>query len=144
MLGCSLSSAPDLRMKLFFSVRFLRRFTAVWLLAVSSASFAAAEPISDELLAPLTSAYVRAAKPGKDLDLHRELFATVLQRVQRSYAQEVDMSELVSVALKAIEPLDPLSTEPSAVFSKAVNAALASLDPHSRYMTARERMNQRS
>ena len=96
------------------------------------------------MLAPLTSAYMRAVKPGEQADLHRDLFAAVLQRVQRSYALEVEMPALISTALKSIEPVKPQSGDPAEVFRKAINAALATLDPHSRYLDARAQMNERS
>ena len=119
----------------------LSALLAAWLCAAGSASLAT--ELTDELLSPLTSAYVRAVKPGEQAELHRELFATVLQRVHRSYAREVDMQALLAAALKAIEPLDAQS-EPAEVFRKAMNAALASLDPHSRYLDARAQSNYRS
>src|SRR5262245_51202398 len=109
-------------------MRHLSRVTcglaAVALLAVSGASFAASPAVNEELLAPLTSAYMRAVKPGEQAELHRDLYQTVLQRVQRTYAQEVDIPALVAAALKTIEPLEPQSGEPGAVFKKSINAAL--------------------
>jgi carboxyl-terminal processing protease len=125
-------------------LRSLSATAAASLFAVAGASFAASTPVTDELLAPLTSAYVRAVKPGEQAEFHRELFATVLQRVYRSHAREVDVQGVVAVALKAIEPLEPQSGEPAEVFRKAINAGLASLDPHSRYLDAREQSNERS
>ena len=124
----------------------LRAFSAVvaWLFVAAGALAAASPAVTDEILAPLTSAYVRAVKPGEDAELHRDLFPVVLQRVQRSYAREVDVEALVEAALKAIEPLEPRSGEPAEVFRKAINAALASLDPHSRYLDARAQINYRS
>jgi carboxyl-terminal processing protease len=124
--------------------RVLAALAAGCLLSAAGASFAAANAITDEALAPLTSAYVRAAKPGEQADLYAGLFPAVLQRVQRSYAREVDVNALVAEALKAIEPLEPQSTEPLDVFRKAINAALATLDPHSRYLDARAQSNYRS
>ncbi|MDB5905134.1 MAG: ctpA, partial [Betaproteobacteria bacterium] len=124
--------------------RSIRALAATWLFAAAAAALAASAPVSDELLAPLTSAYVQTVKPGEQADLHRELFGTVLQRVQRSYAQEVDMPALVAVALKAIEPLEPQSGDPAEVFKNAINAALATLDPHSRYLDASAQSNLRS
>ena len=117
---------------------------ATSLFAVGGASFAASEPLTDEVLAPLTSAYMRAVKPGEQAELHRELFQTVLQRVQRTYAREVDMPGLVAAALKTIEPLEPQSGEPVDVFKKSINAALASLDPHSRYLDPEAQAKERS
>ena len=126
------------------SIRFLPPLAALWLFAASGVALAASPPVTEELLAPLTSAYLRAVKPGEQADLHRELFGTVLQRVHRTYAQEVDIPGLVAAALKTIEPLAPQAGEPADVFSKAINAALGSLDPHSRYLDARAQSNQRS
>jgi len=113
---------------------------AAWLFAAGATLAAAPE---DPLL-PLTSAYVRAVKPGEQVDTYRELFGTVLQRVRRGYAQEVDLPLLIAAALKTIEPLKPESGEPAAVFKAAINAALAALDPHSGYLDAREQREQRS
>jgi carboxyl-terminal processing protease len=120
------------------------RLRAITSLAASWLFVAASPPVTDEMLEPLTSAYVRAVRPGEQVELHRELFGTVLQRVQRSYAQEVDMPKLVSVALKEIEPLTPQSGDAAEVFRKAINAALATLDPHSRYLDPRAQSNQRT
>src|SRR6185503_10637828 len=110
---------------------------AAWLLVAGNASFSASQPVTEELLAPFTSAYMRAVKPGDDADLHRDLFETVLQRIQRSYARDVDLPKLVAVAVKAIGPLESQSAEPADVFKKSINAALATLDPHSRYLDPR-------
>ena len=117
---------------------------AAWLLAAGGASFAAAPPVTEELLAPLTSAYMRAVKPGEQAELHRELFEAVLQRVHRNHARDVDVPELIAAALKTIEPLESQSGEPADVFRKTINAALASLDPHSRYLDPRAQSFQRS
>jgi carboxyl-terminal processing protease len=116
----------------------LRASAAAWLLAAGSVCLAAS-PIVDtgDVIEPLALAYARAVKPGEEADLHRDLFATVLNRVQHSYAREVDMKELVAAALKVIEPLEPQSGEPVEVFRKAINQALTTLDPYSRYMDAR-------
>ncbi|HYI87486.1 MAG TPA: S41 family peptidase [Burkholderiales bacterium] len=127
--------------------RFLRALpslAAASLFAAGAALAASPLPVTDELLAPLESAYERAVKPGEQVEPHRELFGTVLRRVQRSYAHEVDVPGLVAAALKTLEPLEPQSGEPAEVFRKAINAALASLDPHSRYLDARAQSNQRS
>ena len=122
----------------------IRSFAAVWLLAACGASFAAAPVVTDALLAPLESAYLRAVKPGEEAALHRELFGTVLERVHRSHAREVDLSRLTTAALKTLEPLAPESGEPAEVFAKAINAALATLDPHSRYLDPHAARNHRS
>jgi carboxyl-terminal processing protease len=122
----------------------LRALAAAWLLAAGGASFGAAPPVTEELLAPLTTAYMRAVRPGEEAELHRGLFETVLQRVQRDYAREVDMPGLIAVALKTIEPLEPQSGEPAEVFGKSINAALATLDPYSRYLNPGAQSIQRS
>src|SRR5688572_9364595 len=113
------------------------------LIAVPGA-LAAASPVTDDMLAPLTSAYVRAVTPGEQADLHRELWATVVRRVERSHATPVDVQALIGIALKTLEPLAPQSGDPAEVFKKAMNAALGSLDPHSRYVDARTYTVQRS
>lgn len=125
-------------------LRVLRASTTACLLTAASASFAASEPLPEDVLAPLTSAYMHAVKPGEQAELHRELIETVLQRVQRSYARDVDMGTLVKTALDVVNAIEPQSGEPAEVFRKAINAALASLDPHSRYLDARAQSNQRS
>jgi carboxyl-terminal processing protease len=117
-------------------LRFLRATAVAWL-AASGAACAATPAVTGEMLAPLSSAYLRAVTPGEEAELHRELFGTVLLRVQRSYAYEVDMPQLIAAAVKTIQPLAPGSGEPGPVFTKAINAALASLDPYSRYFDAR-------
>ena len=127
--------------------RFFRIFAApaaAWLLLAGGASGAASLPVTEELLAPLTSAYMRAVKPGEQAELHRDLFETVLQQVQRGYARDVDMQSLVAAALKMVEPLAPQSGDPADVFKRTVNAALATLDPHSRYLDPRAQSNERS
>jgi carboxyl-terminal processing protease len=125
-------------------LRSLRAPTAACLLAAAGVPFASAEVVSAEMLAPLTSAYMQAVKPGDEADLHRELFGTVLRRVHRSYARDVDVTELIKPALEIIKPLASHSGEPAEIFRKAINASLASLDPHSRYLDARAHGNQRS
>ena len=125
-------------------LRMLGAPAAAWLLLAASASFAASPPVTEELLAPLTSAYMRAVKPGEQAELHRELFKTVLQRVHRSYARDVDLPELLAAALNTIGPMEPQSGEPAEVFLKTINAALASLDPHSRYLDPRAQSSYRS
>ena len=56
----------------------LLTLAAAWLLAASGASLAAtpAAAVPDDLLAPLAAAYVRAVKPGEQVDAYRELFGT--------------------------------------------------------------------
>jgi carboxyl-terminal processing protease len=122
----------------------LRAFAVVLLLAASSGSFAAAPIVTEALLAPLESAYLRAVIPSEEAETHRELFATVLERVHRSHAQEVDLAALTNAALKTLEPLPPQSGEPVEVFAKAINAALMTLDPYSRYLDAHAARDHRS
>lgn len=81
----------------------------------------------------LQSAYARSVAPGEQADLHRELLATVLQRVKRTHAAEVDLAALAAAAMKAIEP-SPSGGDPAEVFKKAINEALRTLDRHSRYL----------
>ncbi len=68
-----------------------------------------------------------ATKPSKNAETYEQLvlFADVLSRVQHSYVEEVESPELVSEAL---------------------NGALQSLDPHSRYVppTAFEKQQERA
>lgn len=117
---------------------------AAWLLAACSSSLAAQPAVTEALLAPLETAYLRAVAPGEEAALHRELFATVLERVHRNYAREVDVPRLVDAALKALQSLEPESGEPAEVFAKAINAALATLDPYSVYLDAQAASNHRS
>ena len=81
------------------SLRVIRALTAACLLTAAAISPAGSEPVSDAVLAPVTSAFMRAVKPGEQADLHRELFETVLRRVHRSYAREVDVPQLTKPAL---------------------------------------------
>jgi carboxyl-terminal processing protease len=125
-------------------LRLLGATAGVCLFAAAGTLLAASDGVAEEALAPLTSAYMRAVKPGEEAALHRELFETVLQRVHRSYARAVDVPELVKPALEVVAALAPHSGDPAEVFRKAINATLASLDPHSRYLDARAHGNQRS
>lgn len=122
----------------------LRASVAAWLLAACGASLAAAPVVTDALLAPLESAYLRAVTPGDEAAFHRELFGPVLERVHQKYAREVDLSRLTTAALKTLESLEPESAEPAEVFAKAINAALAALDPYSRYLDSHAASNHRS
>ena len=124
-------------------LRFLRVSAAAWLLA-GHAALALGAPAADELLAPFASAYLRVVQPGEDAARHVELFENVFTRVERSFARKVDMGAFVAVAVKTLEEMEPQSGEPAAVFAKAVNAALASLDPYSRYLDPRAALLHRS
>src|SRR5262249_3803843 len=128
-----------------FSVAGLLRAAALSLLVASGTvgtAFAAPTAATDPL-SPLTAAYDRAVRPGDEVQTYRELFHSVLQRVQRTYAQEVDLAPLVEAGVKALAPLEPQSTEPAAAFKKAINASLKALDPHSNYLDAREQRDER-
>lgn len=124
--------------------RLVRTSVAAWLFAACGAAFAATPVITEALLAPLETAYLRAVTPGEEAALHRELFGTVLERVHRSYARDVDFAQLTTAAIKSLEALEPESGEPAEVFAKAVNAALATLDPYSRYLDPEAARNHRS
>jgi len=110
----------------------LRALTAAGLLLAGGPALA-----DDEALTALQSAYARAVTPGEQAASYRELLASVLHRVQRSYASEVDTPAFAAVARQALELLPPGTGEPGEVFKKAINEALRSLDPHSRYIDAR-------
>jgi carboxyl-terminal processing protease len=118
---------------------------AAWMMAFGilacGGSLAATPP---DPLESLTQAYALAVQPGEQADQYRDLFGTVLQRVQRSYPGEVEVPKLVAAAVKALETAKPGSAEPAAAFKTAINAALATMDPHSRYLDNRERRDQRS
>jgi carboxyl-terminal processing protease len=122
----------------------LRLAAATWLLAACGAALAAAPVVTDALLAPLESAYLRAVKPGDEAAFHSELFGAVLERIHRSHAQEVNLSQVTSAVLKTLESLEPESGKPAKVFANAINAALATLDPYSRYLDAEAAKNHRS
>lgn len=122
-----------------------RAFAAACLILIASAASAAAPPEedTDSIISFLQSAYARAVAPGEQADLHRELLATVLQRVKRSHAAEVDLRAFAAVARREIEPVPPGGGDPAEVFRQAINAALRSLDRHSRYLNASAHGNER-
>ena len=123
----------------------LRAFGAACLLFAGSAAMGASPSASsDDVISFLQSAYARSVAPGEQADLHRELLATVLQRVKRSYATQVDLAVLAAAVLKVLDPLPPSGGDPAEVFKKAINEALRTLDPHSRYLDALAHGNARS
>ena len=124
--------------------RTLRAPAVACLLLAGGASLHASTPAADDPIASLQAAYARSVAPGEQAEMHRELLATVLNRVQRSYATEVDLPALVAVAMKVLAPLPAGAGEPAEVFKKAVNEALRTLDPYSRYLDARAHGNERS
>jgi len=121
-----------------------RAVAAACLLLAASAAGAATPAAADDALAALQAAYTRAVAPGEQADSYRDLFATVFQRVQRSHAREVDPSGLAAAALKVLEPLPPGAGDPPVVFRNAVNAALRTLDPYSRYLDPQAQSAERS
>ena len=129
-----------------YAIPTLRIFAAACLLFSGSASLAAAPPATadDEALASLQGGYARSVVPGEQADLYHELLATVLQRVKRSHATEVDLAALAAAATKVMAALPPGMGEPAEVFKKAINEALRTLDPHSRYLDPVAQSNARS
>jgi carboxyl-terminal processing protease len=125
-------------------LRALSAPAAAFLFLIGGTSLAASTPVTDDMLEPFGAAYARAVKPGDQVDVHRELFGTVVRRIQRTYAREVDIAAFIGVATKTLEPLAPQSGDPAETFKKAINAALASLDPHSRYLDARAHLSERT
>lgn len=121
----------------------LRAFAVAALVCAAPGSFAEAASAGEDPLAALQAAYASVVTPGEQADFHRELFAAVLQRVQRSYATDVDLGALAAAARKAIDEVVPGTTEPREVFAKAINAALRGLDPYSRYLGPRARGQER-
>lgn len=125
------------------SFRLSRRLTVAAGLLLAAAP-TLADPIGDQALASLQAAYAAAVTPGDPADRYRELLATVLQRVERSYALDVDGTALVSAAQQALAPLPPAAAEPAETFRKTVHAALRTLDPYSRYLDPQAYRNERS
>ena len=121
----------------------LRVAAAACLLLAAQPSFATDAPPQDGPLAAMQSAFLRAVPAGEQAEFYRDLFATVLERVQRSYATEVDMEALAAAALKVLEPVTPGSGQPRELFTKAVNAGLRTLDAYSRYLDPQARANER-
>ncbi|MEO5671449.1 MAG: S41 family peptidase [Ramlibacter sp.] len=123
----------------------LRAIAAAWLLVAGSAALAAAPPANDdEAISQLQAAYTRAVVAGDQAQLHHDLIPTVLQRVKRSHATDVDLPLLAAAAIKVLEPLPAGAGEPAPVFKKAINEALHTLDPYSRYLDPRSQSGDRS
>jgi carboxyl-terminal processing protease len=120
-----------------YLLRTLRPLAAACLLAAAGSTFATAPTTAHDTVATLQAAYARAVPEGERAALYRDLFADVLLRVQRSYAREVDWESLSAAALKVLEPLPAGAGEPAQVFGRAINAALGTLDPYSRYLDPR-------
>ncbi len=119
---------------------------AAWLFAAASLIWVpgaahGAQPLSEDILASLQAAYLRAVHPGDQAGQHRELLTAVLQRVQRSHATEADFAAMAAAALKVLEPLPAAEGDPVDVFRTAMNAALRSFDPYARYLDAQAYRN---
>lgn len=117
---------------------------AAALACAAGASLADDGPAPGADFAALQAAYAVAVRPGEEADLFRDLFATVLQRVARSHASDVDPAALAAAALKVVQETPPASADPRELFNKAINTALGSLDPYTRYLDARAAGNERS
>jgi carboxyl-terminal processing protease len=111
-------------------------------LSASLRAAAAMAPVDDPIPA-LQSAYLNAVTPGPQADLHRELIASVLARVQRSYAREVDLATVAAAALNVLQALPAGAGDPAETFAKAIGAGLRTLDPYSRYLDARSHGSER-
>jgi carboxyl-terminal processing protease len=129
----------------FPALRATRSFVAACALLAVGAALAAVPPAlpDDASIALLQDAYTRSVAPGEQADKHRDLIATVLQRVKRSHATEVDLAAFAAAAMKVLEPLPPAAGDPAEVFRKSINEALRTLDPHSRYLDPRSHSNER-
>jgi len=115
----------------------LHTLAATLLLAgAASAGAQSAQALSDDILASLQTAYARAVTPGEQADMHRDLLASVLQRVQRSHATEADFAALAAAATKVLDALPAGGGEPAQTFHTAMNMALRSFDNYARYLDA--------
>ena len=112
----------------------LHRAACVLLLVASGSALAIAPATPEDPIGPLQAAYARAVPAGEQADLHLELLATVLARVQRTYAREVDLAALAAAAMQTLEPVPAGSGDPAEVFKKAINTALRTLDSYTRYL----------
>lgn len=121
-----------------------RACTAACLVAAAALPSLAAAAAPDEPIASLQAAYAAAVPPGAEADRYRELFDTVLRRVQRSYAKEVDMPALVAKATASLAALPVDTRDPLEVFRTAINEALGTLDNYTRYRDPQAYSNERS
>jgi len=122
----------------------LRASATAFLVLWASATLAASPATPEETLAALQSEFALSVKPGEQADLHRELLATVLRRVQRSYATDVEVAKLAAAASQELALLPAGTGEPAQVFKKVVDKVLQSLDPYSRYLDAQAHLHERS
>lgn len=104
---------------------------SVWLAGAAVPAWAEQTGAAADPIAQLIAAYERAVPPGAQADSYRDLMRRVMLRVQRSYPVEVDLAALAAAGVRAIEAPGAEPGEPAAVFKRSLNAALATLDPHS-------------
>lgn len=116
---------------------------AAALACAAAASRADPATAPTDAIADLQTAYALAVRPGAEADMYRELVATVLQRVARGHASEVDLDALAAGALKVVREAAP-AADPRELFNKAINTALGGLDPYTRYLDARAAGNERA
>lgn len=124
--------------------RTLRASAAACLLLAASATVLASAPTLEDTIASLQAAYARTVVPGEQSDLHHDLMASVLTRVQRSYATDVDLAGLQAAALKVLDALPAGQGDPVDVFTRAINAGLRTLDNYSRYLDPKALASERS
>ena len=123
-------------------LRTLRTVASACLLAAGAAL--ASTPAPEDPVASLQSAYARAAKPGEQAVMYRDLFPDVFHRLERSYAWDVDVPALATAAMKVLEPLPAESGDASELFNKAMREALRTLDPYTRYIDPSRHASERS
>ena len=84
----------------------LRAAAAALFLWGGAAAWAAAPAFdSDEdAIAAVQAAYAQAVTPGEQANLHGELLATVLQRIKRSHATQVDLPALEKLIAPDLGP----------------------------------------
>lgn len=123
----------------------LARFACAFVLLVASCA-ASAQPATsdDEAIAHLQAAFDRAVTPGATAALHGELLGSVMRRVKRSHIRDVDLQAFATTAIGVLDAVPPGTGDPAEMFRLAVNRALRTLDPYSRYMDARTHANQRT
>jgi carboxyl-terminal processing protease len=87
-------------------------------------------------LARLQGEYDKTATAGGDKSIQLDHLADAFRRVRSDYVHKVDDHKLVNAALEGIHKLDgqPNAHKPEAVAEAALDAMLASLDPHSAYL----------
>jgi len=117
----------------------LRRCPALLaLLLVFALLSRAAETVSaPDPYAPLIEAWDRAVPPGPDAETYRALLYRVMQRVRATYALEIDPAPLVEAGVKSLAA-HAKESRPAVLYKRAVNAALATLDPYSAVLDPEE------